>query len=201
MAPTFSLPPVTVPGGVTWAGSEAVIRLQPGPSLATRLSIFAPTNWASLDGSDSDLGGSGPVLVDVPGATPSALVVQYGKDGKVYLLNRNNLGGVSAPLASSTVGGSGIQAAASYRTAMGTYVVFRPTTNTLTAFRITATNPPTIVSAWSVSSSGRGSPFVTSTDGTTTSSSGRSVHRRPTPARPQWRHRRGGFQRRWRATN
>ena len=47
---------------------------------------------------------------------------------------------------------------------MGTYVVFRPTTGTLTAFRITATNPPTI--AWSVSSSGRGSPFVTSTDGT-----------------------------------
>ena len=49
---------------------------------------------------------------------------------------------------------------------MGTYVVFRPGTNTLTAFRITATNPPTIVNAWSVSSSGRGSPFVTSTDGT-----------------------------------
>ena len=136
-------------------------------SLATRLSItLRPPTGHGLDGSDTDLGGSGPVLVDVPGATPSALVVQYGKDGKAYLLNRNNLGGVTAPVASISVGGSGIQAAASYRTAMGTYVVFRPTTNTLTAFRITATNPPTIQSAWSVSSSGRGSPFVTSTDGT-----------------------------------
>ena len=154
-------------GGVTWSGSEAVIRLQPGPVFSnSTVDYFAPTNWASLDGSDADLGGSGPVLVDVPGATPSALVVQFGKDGKAYLLNRNNLGGVSAPLASPSVGGNGIQAAAAYRTAMGTYVVFRPGTNTLTAFRITATNPPTIVNAWSVTSSGRGSPFVTSTDGT-----------------------------------
>ena len=154
-------------GGVTWSGSEAVIRLQPGAVFSGSTTDFwAPTNWASLDGSDSDLGGSGPVLVDVPGATPSALVAQYGKDGKVYLLNRNNLGGVSAPVASLSVGGSGIQAAAAYRTATGTYFVFRPTTNTLTALRITATNPPTLVSAWSVSSSGRGSPFVTSTDGT-----------------------------------
>jgi hypothetical protein len=155
------------PGGTTWAGSEAVIRLQPGPIFSNSITdYFAPTNWASLDGSDSDLGGSGPVLVDVPGATPSALVVQFGKNGTAYLLNRNNLGGVSAPVSSIGGGGNGIQAAAAYRTATGTYVVCRPGTNTLTAFRITATNPPTIVSAWSVSSSGRGSPFVTSTDGT-----------------------------------
>jgi hypothetical protein len=154
-------------GGTTWSGSEAVIRLLPGPSFSgSTIDFWTPTNWATLDNQDADLGGSGPVLVDVPGATPSALVVQYGKDGKVYLLNRNNLGGVNAPVASLTVGGSGIQAAAAYRTATGTYFVFRPTTNTLTALRITATNPPTLVSAWSVSSSGRGSPFVTSTDGT-----------------------------------
>ena len=154
-------------GGVTWNGSEAVIRLQPGPSFTgSTTDYWAPTDWATLDGSDEDLGGSGPVLVDVPGATPSALVVQYGKDSKVYLLNRNNLGGVSAPLSTLNIGGSGIQCAAAYRTATGTYVVFRPTTGTLTALRITATNPPTLQSAWSVSSSGRGSPFVTSTDGT-----------------------------------
>src|ERR1043166_352373 len=155
------------PGGATWTGSEAVIRLQPGPIFSNSTTdYFAPTNWASLDSTDSDLGGSGPVLVDVPGATPSALVVQFGKNGTAYLLNRNNLGGVSAPLGSIGGGGNGIQAAAAYRTATATYVVCRPGTGTLTAFRITATNPPTIVNAWSVSSSGRGSPFVTSTDGT-----------------------------------
>jgi len=36
----------------------------------------------------------------------------------------------------------------------------------LGAFRINAANPPTITSAWSVSQSGRGSPFVTTVDGT-----------------------------------
>ena len=112
MGPIFSLPPATAAGGVTWAGSEAVIRLLPGPSFSgSTTDYWAPTNWAALDGSDADLGGSGPVLVDVPGATPSALVVQYGKDGKVYLLNRNNLGGVSAPITSLNIGGNGIQCA------------------------------------------------------------------------------------------
>jgi hypothetical protein len=120
----------------------------------------------SLDGSDSDLGGSGPILVDVPGATPSALVVAIGKDTKAYVLNRSNLGGVSVPLAQATVSsGTIIGAAATYRTSLGTWVVLRPVSGTLTAFRITATNPPTIATGWSVSSSGRTAPFVTSTDG------------------------------------
>ena len=155
-------------GGVTWSGSEAVIRLLPGPSFSgATTDYWAPTNWASLDGSDTDLGGSGPILVDVPGATPSALVVALGKDGNAYLVNRSNLGGVSAPLASSHVGsGSIIQAAATYGTATSTYVVFRANSSTLTSFRITATNPPTIATGWTVSQSGRGSPFVTTTDGT-----------------------------------
>jgi hypothetical protein len=154
-------------GGVTWSGSEAVIRLQPGPIFSGATADFwAPTNWASLDSSDLDLGGSGPIIVDVPGATPSALVVALGKDGNAYVLSRSNLGGVSAPLASSHVGtGSLIQAAATYRTATGTYVAFRPN-STLTSFRITATNPPTIATGWTVAPAGRGSPFVTSTDGT-----------------------------------
>jgi outer membrane protein assembly factor BamB len=154
-------------GGVTWSGSEAVIRLLPGPSFSgATTDYWAPANWASLDGSDTDLGGSGPILVNVPGATPSALVVALGKDGKAYVLNRGNLGGVSAPLASSQVGtNSIIQAAATYRTATSTYVVFRANSTTLTSFRITATNPPTIATGWTVSQSGRGSPFVTTTDG------------------------------------
>jgi outer membrane protein assembly factor BamB len=154
-------------GGVTWSGSEAVIRLQPGPVFSgSTTDYWAPTNWANLDSADIDLGGSGPILVDVPGATPSALVVALGKDGNAYVLNRSNLGGVSAPLASSHVGsGSIIQAAATYGTATSKYVVFRANSSTLTSFRITATSPPTIATGWTVSQSGRGSPFVT-TDGT-----------------------------------
>ena len=104
----------------------------------------------------------------MPGATPSALVVALGKDGNAYLLNRSNLGGVSAPVASANVNsGSIIQAAATYRTALGTYVVFRGSSSATRTFRINATNPPSITTTWAVTGqSGRSSPFVTSTDGT-----------------------------------
>ena len=152
----------------TWGGSEAVIRLQPGPIFSGNPSDYwVPTNWQSLDSGDTDLGGSGPVIVDVPGATPPHLVVALGKDGNAYLINRDNLGGISAPVASLHVSGNSIiQAAATYRTNQGTYVVFRANGSTLSAFRITATNPPAITAAWTKSQSGVGSPFVTSTDGT-----------------------------------
>ena len=150
-----------------WAGSEAVIRLQPGPIFSGQpTDYWVPTNWQSLDGGDTDLGGSGPIVVDVPGATPSTLIVALGKDGNAYLVNRSNLGGITLPVASSHVSGSSIiQAAATYRTKQGTYVVFRANSSTVSAFRITAANPPAITSAWSKTQSGVGSPFVTSTDG------------------------------------
>jgi len=154
---------------VTWGGAEAVVRLQPGPVFSGATADFwAPVNWQALDGSDTDLGGSGPILVDVPGATPSALVVALGKDGNAYLLNRTNLGGVSAPIASMHLTSSAIiQAAAAYRTSVGTYVALRAGGGTTIAFRITATNPPTIATGWTVAGqSGRNSPFVTTTDGT-----------------------------------
>jgi hypothetical protein len=107
------------------------------------------------------------VLIDVPGATPSQLVLALGKDGNAYLLNRNNLGGIIAPVASANVDGviRG-QAAATYRTSQGTYFVFRAGSSAVSAYKITATNPPTIVPAWSVTQSGQGSPWVTTTDGT-----------------------------------
>ena len=155
--------------GTSWAGNEAVVRLQPGPSFSgSTTDYWAPTNWQSLDSSDTDLGGSGPIVVDVPGANPSALVVAIGKDHNAYLVNRNSLGGVRSAVATASVGSSTvINAAASYRTSSGTYVVLRPASGTLTAFKFTATNPPTITTGWSISSSGRTSPFVTSTDGLT----------------------------------
>jgi hypothetical protein len=153
---------------ITWSGGEAIIRFQTGPVFSGLTNDYwAPANWMALDNGDLDLGGSGPLLVDVPGATPSKLVVALGKDGNAYLLNRTNLGGVSAPLAQAHISSSEIiQAAATYRTTQGTYVVFRASTTQLSAFRITPTSPPTITSAWTVSQNGRGSPFVTSTDGT-----------------------------------
>jgi hypothetical protein len=157
------------PGGTTpWGGSEAVIRLQPGPVLiGATTDYWAPTNWMSLDSGDVDLGGTNAIILDVPGATPSALVLAIGKDRNGYLLDRANLGGITAPVAQAVVSaGQVINSSATYRTSQGTYVALRPPNGTLTTFKITATSPPTITTGWTVTSAGRPSPFVTSTDGT-----------------------------------
>ena len=74
------------------------------PSLAVSdqtTSYYSPTNWAYLDSLDMDLGGTGPLLVDVPGAMPSELVVALGKDQFTHVVDRNNLGGITAPVEGS----------------------------------------------------------------------------------------------------
>jgi len=152
-----------------WGGGEAVIHLLPSLVLTNgTTNYWAPNNWQSLDNGDLDLGSSGALLVDVPGATPSALVAAFGKDGNVYLLNRTNLGGIGLPVAQAHVSGNSIiQASATYQTSKGTYVAYGSVGN-LCALLIGATNPPTISNAWcaGVGSGDRCSPFVTSTDGT-----------------------------------
>jgi PQQ enzyme repeat len=164
----------TVNTGGNWAGGEAVIRFQPGPIFSgSTVDYWAPENWASLDSIDADLGASSPLLVDVPGATPSHLVVAMGKDRKAYLVNRDNLGGISQPVASAQVASNTIlQAAVTYRTDQSTYVAFRANNDgdtVLSAFRITPTTPPVIdiPGGWDVTRAGGGcgSPWVTSTDG------------------------------------
>ena len=152
-----------------WSGGEAVIRFQPGPIFSGNPSDYwAPVTWQNYDAHNLDVGACGPLLVDVPGATPSRLIVQMGKDQYAHLLNRDNLGGISAPIteAQETInyifGGQ-----ATYRTAQGTYVALRDGSNALRTFRITATSPPTMVTTWNTfPMNGCGSPWVTTTDGT-----------------------------------
>jgi hypothetical protein len=159
--------------GGNWHGGEAIIRFQSGPIFSGSTSDYwAPINWQSLDQIDGDLGSSGPLLVDVPGATPSRLLVALTKHRNAYLVNRDNLGGISAPIAISQAASSTIlQAAVTYRAKQSTYVAFRANNDgntVLSAFRITPTNPPAIASGWNITrnNGGCGSPFVTSTDGT-----------------------------------
>src|SRR6266576_393991 len=154
--------------GGNWMGGEAIIRLQAGPTwIGQPTDYWAPTNWLSLDNGDTDLGGVSATVIDVPGATPSQLVLALGKDRNAYLLNRNNLGGITAPVAQANVGGiNGGTSAVTYHTSQGAYFGFHNDAGAISAYKVTATNPPTIVSAWSVSQNGRGSPWVTTTDGT-----------------------------------
>jgi len=153
--------------GDPWSGGEAIVRLQAGPIFSGNPTDFwAPANWQSLDNSDTDLGGCSAILIDVPGANPSQLVLALGKDGNAYLVNRNNLGGVAGPVTSLGVDGTLLgQSSATYTTAEGTYFVFRAGSSQIKAYKITATSPPAITFAWEQTQSGRGSPWVTTTDG------------------------------------
>src|SRR6266446_741881 len=153
--------------GGNWMGGEAIIRLQAGPSFTGQpTDYWAPTNWFNLDQGDTDLGGVSATVIDVPGATPSELVLALGKDSNAYLVNRNNLGGIAAPVAQANVSGTNRgTSAVTYHTSQGTYFAFHNESNTIRAYKVTATNPPTITFAWSMSEPGRGAPLVTTTDG------------------------------------
>jgi len=165
-----------------WGHGEAILKFSAGPTFSgAATDYFRPSNWLDLDGSDTDLGGSGPVLVDVPGANPSQLVVALGKNGVIYLINRTNLGGqgtgngstgegvASADVASNSI----IQAAAAYTTAQGTYVAFKGNgmgcpagqSGNLVAVKISAASPPAPTVAWCANPGGNASPMVTTTDG------------------------------------
>jgi hypothetical protein len=159
----------------TYGDGEAVYKL--GTNLArttTATDFWVPSNWSSLDSSDTDISGSAVVLFDAPGATPSALALVLAKDGNAYLLNRTNMGGMSgAPVRTLKVAnGTIIQAAAAYTTAMGTYFVFRggvtgcPTGSTggLMAVRVTAASPPQLTPAWCGGPSQASNPIVSMTN-------------------------------------
>jgi hypothetical protein len=78
---------------------ESVLKLDPNLKL---LDFWAPSNWSSLDSSDTDLGSSAPVLL------PGGLVFQIGKEGVGYLLSQTQLGGAAggpggAPLYEASV--------------------------------------------------------------------------------------------------
>jgi hypothetical protein len=151
-------------GASSWGGGEAVISFT-SPTLASK-TYFTPSNWMDLDDGDTDLGGSGVVLVDPPGSSKK-LAVALGKDGNIYILDRENLGGEGGQLFVTQVAdGTIIQAATSYSTSNGTYVVFRGQPSScpgggggdLVAVRITASSADV---AWCATQNGTGSPIAT----------------------------------------
>ena len=161
----------------TWGGGEAVLRFASGPVFSGNASDYwAETNWKSLDDGDTDLGSSEAIVIDVPGATPSALLFAAGKEGKAYLVSRGNMSGISNGVASLQASSGEIKTAfAAYQTSRGFYVVLHGDGNgancpngrsgELIALKISATNPPTLSTAWCADSKGSGSPMVTTTDG------------------------------------
>jgi hypothetical protein len=83
--------------GTTYDGvtniQESVIKM--APDLSSVVDLFTPSNWSSLDKGDRDFGSGGVmVLPDQPGAIPH-IAVAAGKDGRLFLMNEDSLGGYS----------------------------------------------------------------------------------------------------------
>ncbi|BDI29795.1 hypothetical protein CCAX7_18460 [Capsulimonas corticalis] len=71
---------------------ESVLKLTPSTSGAlTFKDFFAPSNWDTLNAWDADLGSAG--ILGIPG---TKLILGGGKEGKLYLLNTDNLGKVNS---------------------------------------------------------------------------------------------------------
>ncbi len=78
--------------------SDSVVKLKPGASGIALADFFTPFNQAKMAKDDLDLGSSGVVLLpDQPGPYPH-LAITSGKNGHIYLLNRDTFGGYGAGL-------------------------------------------------------------------------------------------------------
>jgi hypothetical protein len=78
--------------------TESVVKIGTDPATGQLRyeDSFTPYNWASLDAGDTDLGSGGAmILPDGLGPTGHPnLIVETGKQGRIYLLDRNMLGGL-----------------------------------------------------------------------------------------------------------
>jgi hypothetical protein len=70
---------------------DSVLNLSLQKGALTVGDFFTPSDDAYLDAADGDLG-SGGALVIPDAASTTPLLIQAGKEGKIYLLNRNDLG-------------------------------------------------------------------------------------------------------------
>jgi len=120
--------------------------LELSPTL-TLLGYFAPTNWASLNSADTDLGSVAPTLL------PNGDVFQVGKEGVGYLLSATSLGGIAGQIANISVCGGAYGG-----TARVGLTVFAPCTDGLVEVVAGAAG---LSVGWRTSNFDAGSPIVT----------------------------------------
>ncbi len=162
------------PAQWTDADCLGVLRLGLTPSFSSATSDYwAPTDWVQM----GDPASAAPVLFDLPGSTPSQLVLAFDRlSGDVTLLDQASFGGVGTGLVSKQVGAGEnggndiLTAPAVYTTSQGSYAVFNGASNDcggdLTAIKITAGSPPSVANAWCANIHGHGLPIVSTSDGT-----------------------------------
>jgi len=85
-------------GNGSWDGAtnfgDSIVKL--GPPSSGGFSVadyFTPTNQQSLSNADSDVGAGGVLLLpDLTGGSNPHLIVEAGKEGKIYLVDKTSLG-------------------------------------------------------------------------------------------------------------
>jgi hypothetical protein len=100
---------VTISPGVDPARgnySESVLKVDTSvnwspanPQMMPVADYFTPFNWQALDGQDADLGSGGVMLLpDSVGSTAHRhLMLETGKQGRIYLIDRDNMGHLNNP--------------------------------------------------------------------------------------------------------
>ncbi|MGH3865124.1 MAG: choice-of-anchor D domain-containing protein [Pseudonocardiaceae bacterium] len=159
---------------------ESVVRLGvAGDGSLSARDFFAPANADTLDNNDTDLGSGGPLALPASFGTAAHphLLVEVGKDGRVFLLDRDNLGGrKQGPSGSDAVVGvtgpfNGLWGHLAFYGGEGGYVYFVGNGGPLRALKYGvdgSANPVLSSAGTSASNFGytSGSPIVTS-DGIT----------------------------------
>jgi len=167
------------------SNSESIVRISGLAQFQkSNANEFYPAAWKSMDAADVDLGGSNSLLVHIPGASmPDRVLVAIGKDGKIYLVDPNNLGGSDGHLAALQAATPPMPAATgvktsptAYTTANGTYIAFtvesgpdcpnNVTGRAVMSVKITGGSPPTATVAWCAPGPNPASaPISTTSDG------------------------------------
>ncbi|MGC4094471.1 MAG: hypothetical protein QM756_42475 [Polyangiaceae bacterium] len=164
--------------------SEEVVRLT-GLAVLNRnnQNLYYASDWQNMDDDDADFGAINPMVISVPGSTPSSLVVAIAKDGHIHLLDAANIGGPDGktPLRNTQVSSGAMSihtVPAAYKTATATYIALstdsgamcptgQPSGKVVMGVKVTPGAPPTLNVAWCAAMSGTVvAPIATTTDGT-----------------------------------
>ena len=163
-----------------WADGETVFRFAPTLVRVTSThDFFVPADYATLDQDDYDLGGSAPLPIDLPlpDGGVARWLLQIGKGGVAYILDRANLGGVGGELAATAVAKPPIiVTGVAFPTTSGVTFAF-PAVGTgcpgstaagIVALGVAAIPQPSVTTQWCAPPEGSlGIPIATTTDGRT----------------------------------
>jgi hypothetical protein len=115
------------PSGTTYDGvdniPESVVKMS--SNLTTMQSIFTPSDQSGLDIGDTDFGSGGVMLLPRQSGPVPRLAAAAGKEGNLFLMNRNSLGGYSTSTNNvlATVAVGGCWCGPSYFESHGAYIV------------------------------------------------------------------------------